>query len=284
MDSSTGRFISQDTYQGTINDPVSLHKYLYANANPVMYSDPSGYASIMGKVVELAAKAELAIAEMMYNQTALVYWSMFTGAVIAAGDVFSKGDFTPEELIDAMFLGAIGGFVAVFVGIYFHGMILATLAGLGVIGGFAGAVDSFKNGYLWQGVYRSSWSVLGAVAWYRSFANIVKDWFESFGKNSRTGRAVIERMMQEGRVKETEDGLIFQDSEGHWHPIEEADMAHITDAVSWWNQIGRYYGPKSPEVRAFMLDPNNYYLEYYSINRSQGARIGETYLPPANKE
>lgn len=40
-------------------------------------------------------------------------------------------------------------------------------------------------------------------------------------------------MMQEGRVKETEDGLIFQDSEGHWHPIEEADMAHITDAVSW---------------------------------------------------
>ena len=149
-----------------------------------MYSDPSGYASIMGKVVELAAKAELAIAEMMYNQTALVYWSMFTGAVIAAGDVISKGDFTPEELIYAMFLGAIGGFVAVFVGIYFHGMVLAALAGLGVIGGFAGAVDSFKNGYLWQGVYRSSWSVLGAVAWYRSFANIVKDWFESFGKNS----------------------------------------------------------------------------------------------------
>ncbi len=42
MDTSTGRFISQDTYQGTINDPVSLHKYLYANANPVMYNDPSG--------------------------------------------------------------------------------------------------------------------------------------------------------------------------------------------------------------------------------------------------
>ena len=46
MDTSTGRFISQDTYQGTINDPVSLHKYLYANANPVTYSDPSGYVSL----------------------------------------------------------------------------------------------------------------------------------------------------------------------------------------------------------------------------------------------
>ncbi len=43
MDTSTGRFISMDTYQGTINDPVSLHKYLYANSNPITYFDPSGY-------------------------------------------------------------------------------------------------------------------------------------------------------------------------------------------------------------------------------------------------
>ena len=51
MDTSTGRFISQDTYQGTINDPVSLHKYLYANSNPVTYSDPSGYMSMAGLAV-----------------------------------------------------------------------------------------------------------------------------------------------------------------------------------------------------------------------------------------
>ena len=44
MDTLTGRFISQDSYAGEISDPVSLHKYLYANANPVMYSDPSGYS------------------------------------------------------------------------------------------------------------------------------------------------------------------------------------------------------------------------------------------------
>lgn len=43
MDTTTGRFISQDSYQGNINDPVSLHKYLYANANPIKYNDPSGY-------------------------------------------------------------------------------------------------------------------------------------------------------------------------------------------------------------------------------------------------
>ena len=62
MDTSTGRFISQDTYQGTINDPVSLHKYLYANANPVMYSDPSGYTSLGEKVCVSAAISGICMA------------------------------------------------------------------------------------------------------------------------------------------------------------------------------------------------------------------------------
>lgn len=35
-----------DSYAGSAYDPVSLHKYLYANSNPVMYSDPSGYFSL----------------------------------------------------------------------------------------------------------------------------------------------------------------------------------------------------------------------------------------------
>ena len=43
MNPSTGTFITMDEYAGSIFEPVSLHKYLYANANPVMYSDPSGY-------------------------------------------------------------------------------------------------------------------------------------------------------------------------------------------------------------------------------------------------
>ena len=42
MNPSTGTFISMDSYQGSICDPDTLHKYLYANGNPVKYSDPSG--------------------------------------------------------------------------------------------------------------------------------------------------------------------------------------------------------------------------------------------------
>ena len=51
MDTSTGRFISQDTYQGSSFDPDTLHKYLYANSNPVMYTDPSGYCFLLGSMV-----------------------------------------------------------------------------------------------------------------------------------------------------------------------------------------------------------------------------------------
>ena len=42
MDPETGTFTSMDTWQGNLYEPVTLHKYLYANANPVKYKDPSG--------------------------------------------------------------------------------------------------------------------------------------------------------------------------------------------------------------------------------------------------
>jgi hypothetical protein len=42
MDPKTGTFMSMDTYQGNMHDPMSLHKYMYANANPISNTDPTG--------------------------------------------------------------------------------------------------------------------------------------------------------------------------------------------------------------------------------------------------
>ncbi|MGJ8660827.1 MAG: RHS repeat-associated core domain-containing protein [Bacteroidota bacterium] len=43
----TGRFHSMDTYEGRNGEPMTLHKYLYAHANPVSYVDPSGNFSLI---------------------------------------------------------------------------------------------------------------------------------------------------------------------------------------------------------------------------------------------
>ncbi|WP_231952433.1 GH-E family nuclease [Paenibacillus sp. AD87] len=103
------------------------------------------------------------------------------------------------------------------------------------------------------------------------------------GKSSRTGKEVIERMKKEDppKIRTTRDGdMEFMASDEKWYPIDQADMAHLTDAVSWWNSKGKYYGAKSPEVREWMLDSDNYVLDHYSLNRSAGAKLNETYLPP----
>jgi RHS repeat-associated protein len=60
-DPSRGRFISQDAFLGTPDDPISQHKYLYAHANPVNYTDPSGYFSLDWRAVVAIASVLAAI-------------------------------------------------------------------------------------------------------------------------------------------------------------------------------------------------------------------------------
>jgi RHS repeat-associated protein len=43
--SATGRFLSRDPERGVSSDPMTLHKYLYANGNPVNMADPTGRAT-----------------------------------------------------------------------------------------------------------------------------------------------------------------------------------------------------------------------------------------------
>jgi hypothetical protein len=58
-DQNTGRFASTDPFEGWQEQPVSRHRYVYGNDNPVMYSDPSGYsATTMTEVGALLAVIE----------------------------------------------------------------------------------------------------------------------------------------------------------------------------------------------------------------------------------
>jgi RHS repeat-associated protein len=44
---ATGRFLGRDPEDGDTTDPKTLHKYLYANGDPVNRLDPRGRAGIM---------------------------------------------------------------------------------------------------------------------------------------------------------------------------------------------------------------------------------------------
>jgi RHS repeat-associated protein len=65
----TGRFISQDSYEGVSNDPKSLHKYVYVGNNPVDLIDPSGNSyvetlqvPVLSNIIDLAFIGQAVVA------------------------------------------------------------------------------------------------------------------------------------------------------------------------------------------------------------------------------
>jgi RHS repeat-associated protein len=61
MDVETGRFWTMDVWEGGNSSPMSLHKYLYAHANPVMGVDPSGYLTLM------SLQRQMTICQMLFT-------------------------------------------------------------------------------------------------------------------------------------------------------------------------------------------------------------------------
>jgi RHS repeat-associated protein len=57
LDPAAGRFINRDTFPGDVQDPLSLHRYLYAKANPVNLVDPSGEQGTITEEITATAEA-----------------------------------------------------------------------------------------------------------------------------------------------------------------------------------------------------------------------------------
>src|ERR1035438_5862530 len=75
---ATGRFLSRDPLDGNTIDPTSLHKYLYANGDPVNGIDPRG----LGESVEFAlveGGSKLAISDYVLSKAGFIVASCFYG-------------------------------------------------------------------------------------------------------------------------------------------------------------------------------------------------------------
>lgn len=72
MDPSSGVFTSQDPVTGSIFEPHSLHKYMYARNNPLSYYDPSGLFSLIEMLSVVSVIDVLLAINYMYLDVLLV--------------------------------------------------------------------------------------------------------------------------------------------------------------------------------------------------------------------
>ncbi|MCP3997128.1 MAG: RHS repeat-associated core domain-containing protein, partial [bacterium] len=104
LDVETGRFVSVDPASGNVENPLSFHQYLYAEANPVNNIDPAGLqsASVAESITVSAATAEMSAASLLL--------SLYTVEQICRAHAFA-GQTTPtmSALASAMMTTYLSG-------------------------------------------------------------------------------------------------------------------------------------------------------------------------------
>ena len=79
LDPRTGRFLAMDPFSGSDSDPATLHRYLYAGADPAGKFDPTGKfqttaLAVGGVLAVLAGLSFVACAPLRPPKTAGLYW------------------------------------------------------------------------------------------------------------------------------------------------------------------------------------------------------------------
>ena len=122
-----GRFWSMDSFEGNASDPLSLHKYLYCQANPFNRVDPSGQFDIVSFTVSNAIRGGIA---------GLTFGTI-SGAYAYAKGATAKAAFTQAFKVAALTEFA---FISPLAAVAFTGGGIVTL-GLGIYNGDVTAND-----------------------------------------------------------------------------------------------------------------------------------------------
>ncbi len=208
MNPRIGTFITQDAYAGSIFDPVSLHKYLYANANPVTYKDPSGYFTLAEVSVSMSISTTLreAHATAMFSGLLNALHTFMSGG--SQGDVLNSffGGIGAGYLFGGVGkLAQIGPMMKGFMGVY-------SLGGIGM--GYLQAYEDFEKGNQQAGTLMLITSSIGVVGWAKAyfpkdvaskFGSILKDKSGQVGKSDggESNNEYAESMAQYQRLKES---------------------------------------------------------------------------------
>jgi RHS repeat-associated protein len=103
-DPDSARFISQDSYLGEPGTPPSLHRYLYAYSNPLVYVDPSGHNPVTKAVADMLHGMAKGLKEGLDRKNARMEQAGFLEKALLIDDAIKTG-------VAAHGLDALGGMV-----------------------------------------------------------------------------------------------------------------------------------------------------------------------------
>ncbi len=149
LNTQTGRFHTLDSFEGVNLDPISLHKYLYANANPLLFIDPSG---------KIATLRDLSLTTFVIGTLSGIVSGFNTGATTSV----SGGNFI---------LGFAQGFAQGFVNTIITSLLLgpggALAARIGnpvVRGAIVGFLVGAMNGFINEALSDEQFDILRFIA------------------------------------------------------------------------------------------------------------------------
>jgi hypothetical protein len=102
LDVQSGRFWTQDSFEGSSFDPRSLHKYLYSACDPINLSDPSGY-SFLQLVTTVFQKLFVGtlVGTSWFSISKLTFWGIIVPAALGLLYLQAIGTVPGQVTIDS---------------------------------------------------------------------------------------------------------------------------------------------------------------------------------------
>jgi RHS repeat-associated protein len=211
MDPKLGRFLGMDPFGGRSEDPISLHRYLYTNVNPINNVDPSGrFTLTFGLSVSLSG---------ILSASGVVSAGAVAGAFLGAIDAYIGGADVRDAAIRG---GVIGGLTAPLAGVR---ILRAVLAGVGIGVSSVGAYQAWLDEDYELAAFRGGLALAGSIlTWRFYYFNNVRNinpgslrWTQRTAGGNGRAQALRASMAKNGwegppiDVVETPDGLVTVD-------------------------------------------------------------------------